>query len=461
MVKVVESIVKFDLCIGCGICVSLCPENNLDIQSNVFGEYNPYYKHECSTDCGLCYRVCPFGNDNPNEDKIGKERFGVGSKVRHDPSTGYFLESFVGSVESEAKRKRSASGGLATWLLTKLLSKGQIDAAFCVVPSNEPDTLFKYSVLKDIDSIESSSGSAYYPVHLSDVLSYIMRTPGRYAITSLPCFAKGIRLAQMKNKILRERIVSIIGITCGQMKSKHYTDYLAALSGVSGKLLKVNYRGKDKSHPSSNYFFSCENGKGHRGIIFWNEGVSEVWNNRWFTLNPCNYCDDIFSECADIVCMDAWLPEYISDWRGTSLILIRSSLMLEIVMGGIDEGEVIAALAPINKIKQSQSGQIVFKRRDIRVRLLLAEKAGIKVPVKRVRANIEFNPMILAKTMLLKQIEKISKVTFLEKVNGKPNDLPSIQEDMMPYQKKMHLLEKGAAICHIPYSVLGRLKGEK
>lgn len=30
----------------------------------------------------------------------------------------------------------------------------------------------------------------------------------------------------------------------------------------------------------------------------------------------CNYCDDVFAECADVTCMDAWLPEYSQDHRG-------------------------------------------------------------------------------------------------------------------------------------------------
>ena len=39
-------------------------------------------------------------------------------------------------------------------------------------------------------------------------------------------------------------------------------------------------------------------------------------------MNPaCEFCDDVVGETADMSVGDAWLPGYVSDWRGTSVVV--------------------------------------------------------------------------------------------------------------------------------------------
>ncbi len=458
MVNVIGDIASNDLCVGCGVCVAVCPDEIIKIRTDEHGEYKPYLKQACMRDCGLCYRVCPFGDGNPDEDAIGKEKYGSTPRILHDMAVGYYLESYVGHVASELRRERSASGGLATWLLTTLLLKNHIDEAICVTPSNEPDTLFKYSTMKNVKEIESSSGSAYYPVQLSDVLSYVMSKPGRYAITALPCFAKGIRLAQSRNKVLRERIVCIIGITCGQMKNKQYTGYIAALSGVYGQLTKVHYRGKANDRSASNYYFSCEDMDGKTGKRFWDEGISEAWHSRCFTLNACNYCDDIFAECADVVCMDAWLPEYSSDWRGTSFALVRSPRLNNLIEDGVKTGELIVASMLVDRIVQSQNELVRFKRQEISTRLWVAKKEGEVVPIKRVHARRCFDPLVIKKTGLLRTMQEQSKVTTPETSDERRLALARLSDSMIAKLGCLHLVQKILIITRAPSVIVGKIR---
>lgn len=461
MPNVIKSVVVPDLCVGCGICVSTCPDNNLEIQINKYGEYSPFLNKQCINECSMCYMVCPFGSGNPNEDELGKSLFGQIPNIQHDSETGYYLTSFVGNVASEGRRICSASGGLATWLLTSLLSKGIIDAAICVSPSNEPETLFKYSINRNINDIESNSGSTYYPVQLSDILSYIKSTPGRYAITALPCFAKGIRLAQIRSKTLRERIVLIIGITCGMMKSKHYTDYLQALSGIRGKISSVYFRGKDKNHLATDYYFSCTNDVGETRKLFWSDNISDIWSYRWFTLNSCDYCDDIFAECADAVFMDAWLPEYSTDWRGTSLVIIRNPQLLELIIDGVEECKITIALIPITKVKQSQECSIFFKRRSLSTRLWLAEKRGVKIPRKRVIAKRDLNIIEVIKTKFLIDVKNKSKEKYIKHNDVNGLDLVAYQKSMRSCRIKVRALKIGTTVSHIPRFVMRKLKVDR
>jgi coenzyme F420-reducing hydrogenase beta subunit len=241
---VISTIVKNNLCIGCGVCAAMCPEHLLSMQFNRFGEYNPVRRKECEKDCGLCHKVCPFADENDNEDAIGKSLYGQINGISHRPETGYYLNCYVGYAPQT--RDRGASGGMATWLLAMLLKKGIVDYVIAVVPENNPDPLFRFAVLHDTESVLSSSGSAYYPVELSGVLQEIQNNPGRCAVIGLPCFIKAVRLAAQKNRTLREKIPVTLGIVCGQLKSRHFTDYIAGLAGVRKDELKnVHYRGKN------------------------------------------------------------------------------------------------------------------------------------------------------------------------------------------------------------------------
>ena len=60
--------------------------------------------------------------------------------------------------------------------------------------------------------------------------------------------------------------------------------------------------------------------KGNEGIPLSNQGLPyHLWHYQYFKHNACNFCDDVFGETADITFMDAWLPEYVRDYKGTSL----------------------------------------------------------------------------------------------------------------------------------------------
>jgi coenzyme F420 hydrogenase subunit beta len=330
--SVMNSVVERDLCIGCGLCAALCPQDVLTMQWNRYGEYNPVAVSPCTTECGLCLKVCPFADSGENEDIIAELLYGAAPGIQHRSETGYYLASYVGY--SEKHRPASASGGMATWLLEVLLAEGVVDHVICVAPTGDPERLFTFQVFDTPEDVRTGAGSAYYPVELSAVIRQVIEVPGRYAVTGLPCFLKAIRLAQQRNKKLRERVVVTVGLVCGQLKSRHFTDYIATLAGVQGEVMGVHYRGKSPDRPASNFYFSFTAADGEERKIFWNEGIAEAWTNRWFTPAACSYCDDVFAECADVTCMDAWLPEYSRDSRGTSLVLVRSPAVREVLERG-------------------------------------------------------------------------------------------------------------------------------
>lgn len=399
--SVMNSVVERDLCIGCGLCAALCPQDVLTMQWNRYGEYNPVETSPCTTECGFCLKVCPFATSGENEDTIGERLYGAAPGIQHRSETGYYLAAYVGY--SERHRPTSASGGMATWLLEALLAEGVVDHVICVAPTGDPERLFAFKVFDTAEDVRTGAGSAYYPVEMSAVIRQVLEVPGRYAVTGLPCFLKAIRLAQQRNKKLRERIVVTVGLTCGQLKSRHFTDYIAALAGVQGDVTGVRYRGKSPDQPASNYHYVFTAADGEEQRIFWNEGISEAWTNRWFTPRACSYCDDVFAECADVTCMDAWLPEYSRDSRGTSLVLVRSQAMREMVERG--QGISLDPI-PVERVIQSQAGVVAIKRQHLAYRMYLDREGA---PKKRVAPARPKNPLLQQEVVLKERMRVLSR----------------------------------------------------
>jgi len=94
----------------------------------------------------------------------------------------------------------------------------------------------------------------------------------------------------------------------------------------------------------------------------------------------CDFCDDVFAECADAVFMDAWLPNYSSDWRGHSIMLIRNSDLSSLFSSN---DECYLQSIGINQVVRSQLGVLDDKRGNMSLRYNLALDAGSKPPPRR------------------------------------------------------------------------------
>ncbi len=436
--NVIEKVVQNNICIGCGVCSGVCPANVLRMEFNKYGEYNPVESPGCLKNCKLCLEVCPFYDQNENEDDLASDNFSGIEGIKHLKETGYYLDSYVGYSNANDHRGNGASGGIATWILETLLAHNIVDYVVCVTPDDDPEKLFRFAVFKDIVSIRQAAKSAYYPVELSAVINEIFKNPGRYAVTGLPCFLKSLTLAAKKNKKLRERIIITIGLVCGQMKNKNYTMYLSSLAGLEGNLKKANYRGKSPQKPANNFFFQCvnenENGSSR---IFWDEGVSNVWNNRWFTPNACNFCDDVFAETANISVMDAWLPMYSKDSRGTSLLIVRTPLINALLKQAVIEQEISLEKISIKDVIRSQSEVLKAKRMQLAFRLYLTKKKKRYVPKKRVVPSAKIDFFNKKEVELKDKMQSISNTLFFKYCNNGKINTNRYAQDMNTYVYKL------------------------
>lgn len=433
--NVVESTVEQNQCCGCGVCAGLCPSGALKMEFNRYGEYNPVaLEGHCKESCNLCQQICPFSSQIPDEDYMADRLWGHTPKpMKKDSSLGFFLDCYVGFAGTGDIREKGASGGLATWTLQRLLELGEVDAAICVSPSSGGDKLFEFVICTSSQEIAECSKSCYYPVELSEILRVLCVTEGTYAVVALPCVIKSLRQACILKPELNRKLKYFLGLVCGQQKSKYFAEYICSLGGGDPeKLRQVHFRVKSLDRPASDYGLKFECSDGYENIVYWTEGMSDVWCQRYFTINACNYCDDLFAELADVSFMDAWLPEYTSDFRGTNIVLLRDKKLNELLLSAAEAGEI--TLKPIEKhsVVQSQQGALQFKREHIQERLYLAKtRHGLDLS-KRIPPMKPKNAGSYLRLRLQENLWKKSKEAFLHQKNTGAG-LEVFDKRMRPY----------------------------
>ena len=386
--KVIDLVVNNDLCIGCGLCTYKCQSKAIDMQWNEYGFFVPVLSGACNAD-GACINVCPF---NPYPEKEIKTENEIADIFLEDatlshPQIGKYLGIYAGY--SEEFRLTSSSGGIATFVFTDLLERGIVNHIFSVKESSTPGTHYEYAISNNKQELLAASKTRYYPVTLSTVFSKINDLDGKIAIVGVACFIKAIRLAQHADPLLKEKIPFLIGIICGGVKSKFFTEYLSDKAGVSkDHCNKPEFRIKDLNSTAADYSFGCLSNKDNQEKIIKMRTIGDMWGTGLFKANACDFCDDVTTELADISVGDAWMEPFVKDGKGTNVVVTRSTLAEKIITEGMEFMKLHAEKVSLDRFISSQQGSYNHRQIGMPYRIKSIEKKGQLAPPKRYEITI-------------------------------------------------------------------------
>lgn len=380
----IKKVVDGGYCVGCGACSALSG-GSLVMKLDALGLYKPQgEENNISKLDGES--VCPFLT-HLDEDKIAHEFFDP-TDGQYDSRVGHYLSLYAGYSNVGDYRKNGTSGGIISWVLSELFKQEKIDYVIHVKSANEGDgCLFKYCISTSIDEVKKGAKSRYYPIEASEVLMHVQNNPGRYAFVGVPCFIKAVRLLMLKDSRFNERILYCIGLVCGHLKSTGFAENYAWQAGIDPEKLKdIDFRVKRTGRPAIDYGVKLvsENQikfRPTRSFYGYN------WGYNFFRNPACNFCDDVFAETADIVVGDAWLPEYMSDDLGTSLVVVRKKELFQIIENAVDNGRLVLDPINVEQVVESQAGGIRDRREGLAVRLNHRIEEGKWVPHKRVNID--------------------------------------------------------------------------
>ena len=379
--KVIDLVVNNDLCIGCGLCAYKCPEKAIEMQWSKSGFLIPALTGKCDV-AGDCLSVCPF---NPMPDESVRTETEL-ADIFHQtsnfhPGIGRYFGLYAGY--SEEFRLTSSSGGIATFMLSELLDRGVVDHVFSVKESPVPGVHYEYGVSSNRTELLASAKTKYYPVTMSVVLSKISEFEGKVAIVGVACFIKAIRLAQQADAALKKKIPFLVGIICGGIKSRFFSEYLAEKSGVSSMLYaKPEFRIKDFKSMAGDYSFGCVNTKEGIQRTVRMRSVGDMWGSGLFKANACDFCDDVTTELADISLGDAWIPPFNADGRGTNVVVTRSELAERMLRIGMAAGKVKLESLSLDRFLSSQKGSFTHRQQALAFRIHHYKRNAV-IPPKR------------------------------------------------------------------------------
>lgn len=412
--KVIDLVVKNDLCIGCGLCTYNCPSKALEMKWNEYGFLTPVLSGSCDND-GSCLSVCPFNPFPAEEVKTEDELANIflNKAPNYHPKIGKYFGLYAGY--SSEFRMSSSSGGIATYVLTQLLEQKIVDYVFSVKESSNPDSHYEYAISKTKDELIVGSKTRYYPVTLATVFSEIDKIDGSIAIVGVGCFIKGIRLAQHSNPELKRKIKFILGIICGGVKSRFFTEYLSNKAGIPTDLYyKPEFRIKDIKSTAGDYSFGCYNKNTNEFKSIKMCTVGDMWGTGLFKNNACDFCDDVTTELADISLGDAWFKPYVKDGFGTNVLVTRSAIAENIISQGIDSSNLI-----LDKLKEivflsSQQGSYNHRHNGLKYRIKKRKEKGYSLPPKRQINNTiscDFKIVQIARTRIRQKSLEAWKMT--------------------------------------------------
>lgn len=389
--------------------------SDISIRTNARGEFVANTQQASRQSLEAASLVCPFGSV-ANETAIAERLFAT---LPNHAALGRYGDLWAGY--SHADRANGSSGGIVTFVLKRLLEQGEIDYALVIRPAQSATNrglTYEFSVASTMEDVNQAATSFYHPVTYDKILQVVRDRPGRYAITGVPCFHKALRLLRTVDPVLNERIKYQIGIVCGQLKSTLYLEYLLRRAGVVGKVESACFRRKDPNIRADEYFFeavSANDGKTHRVS---NRAIGVNWGMGLFKPKACDACDDVFAETADIAVMDGWLPQYVQDGRGTSLVLVRDPELSKLLRLAKDDGAVHLETVSEEDLVTSQLSGIKHRHSGLAYRQSITRSW---FPEKRIKPSRDFSILFKAEQRLRLLLSRFSGRAMVWQVNISPN----------------------------------------
>lgn len=303
-----------NLCCGCGICVGVCPKQCISWKKNDNGMYQPMIDQGFCMACGACMKVCPGLEHQYKE--ISDQ----------DAVRGNILHAYNAWSIDPQIRHISASGGVVSSIVQRLLENGSYEVAFLVDSYDYHQQLVTMPVTADdVRNIVSSTypKSRYLPVSHENAVIYAKRNRDkRVIIVGTSCAIRGF-LAAVKQLHLKRENYLLLGLFCDSTFSYNVIDYYQqpAFCGEK-KLERLHFKNKESGGwPGNMKFFFSD------GSTEYQDKSERAKVKDYFMPERCLYCIDKLNVCADISLGDNY-TEQDSSSLGSNSVIIRTELGL-------------------------------------------------------------------------------------------------------------------------------------
>ncbi|MBV4504368.1 Coenzyme F420 hydrogenase/dehydrogenase, beta subunit C-terminal domain [Pseudomonas sp. BW13M1] len=373
------NVVAKGLCIGCGMCTAANAGREKPLLHMAYSAEHDHAIPLISAGAAedLPEVVCPGASMHMPQ--LSEATYG---SIPQDSWVGHHQRIRAAHSTDEEVRKRSASGGVTTALLTYLFEKQAIDAAYCVVSEGPPGNR-SGKILRHAADLATIHGSVYQPAVLGADLCALIEGSERFAFVGLPCEIAAFEILKQKDPRLAQRHVLSIGLFCGGINRFAGIDYYLRRfgTGLEGAT-SIDYR--YGAWPGKIRLVDAQ-GKAHeiariRGNSRWNILRYVVGFQGYWMLPRCRMCPDQISDFADIAVGDPHLPRFRSKLGlGHSAVVLRSDRGVEWYDKALADGFITDEPLQREELIESQ-GYTLDNRRHALAYSRVARKLGMAAP---------------------------------------------------------------------------------
>lgn len=297
-----KNIIEKNKCVGCMLCVNICPVKCIKVYQNKEGFYFPYIESQKCINCKKCLNNCIINNYDFNDFHQIKNAYAVQTKDKN-----IFFNS--------------ASGGFFSSVATYIIKKG---GSVCASIDNLKNGQ-EFIITSNIDDIKKMSGSKYYQAKLDPIIYDTLneKLKNNFVLfCGTPC-----QVAAVKKSVplLLQKNLLLVDIVCQGVPSfrvvKSYRDYIE--KKYNDKLIKHIFRSK-KNRVGKNYLIE---------LIMSNKNILKVGQEDYYSRafqyqvnlrESCYNC--IYAQnkrVSDITIGDYWgnLDDFFSYNYGITLAL--------------------------------------------------------------------------------------------------------------------------------------------
>ena len=334
-----DSIVSSGLCIGCGLCVSLIGNSQIEMQLTSADRLRPLASPALTaTEMKSVRAICPGIN------VTGPEPETAGAQGIMHPVWGPVRNLYRGWSSDPDIRHWAAAGGSMTALGCHLLDSGKVDAVLHVRASSNDPTQTDAWVSHCANDVVSGAQSRYGPsaplVHVHRLLA----EGKRFAVLAKPCDMAAIRNLARLDKRVDAQVPYLVTIFCGGLPSRSTADAIARYHSVEpAEIETFRFRGNGWPGPTH---VRTRTGTSH------DMSYDETWCTpgmpwRYDIPLRCKLCPDATGELSDVACPDGWImrdgkPVH-EEAPGVNVLLARTERGERLVKDAVRSGHLTVA----------------------------------------------------------------------------------------------------------------------